>query len=140
MMKYAKEEGEASGGAGRPDGKTRKAENPRPPARGPQREKSADRGLRFMPKAGILPKTRAREEAYGLTVGLPRCQRCLSALTPEQLHDREPASRGAHHTSRHEDTQKAPRASEAGSKTFGSHLIQRTLPFAVARAHTSSDA
>lgn len=41
MEKYAKEAGEAPGGAGRPDGKPRKAENPGPPGSGPVKEEKS---------------------------------------------------------------------------------------------------
>lgn len=117
-------QGERGGRAGRLG--RRRTQDPR--ARGRQSDKS--RGSKINdsrprwesgPKAGPGKE----EQADRLTVGLPHRQRCLSLLTPEHLQGREPASRGAHHSSGHEDTQKAPGAPEAGSKTSRGHLILR---------------
>ena len=67
MEKYAKEAGEAPGGAGRLGETSTKAENPGPPGSGRQREKSrAYRELEFTPEVGIRPETWAREGRAGL--------------------------------------------------------------------------
>lgn len=104
----------------------RRTQDPR--ARGRQREKSRGSKITIHARGGNparKPGQGRKSKADRLTVGLPHRQRCLSALTPEHLQGREPASRGAHHSSGHEDTQEAPGAPEAGSKTSRGHLILR---------------
>lgn len=85
----------------------------------------AGRETRGQQGNGELPpdrhRGRGRESRPRLTFRLPRRQRSLGALTPEQLQGREPGSRGAHHSSGHEAAEKAPRATETGGKTSGSH-------------------
>ena len=128
MEKYAKEAGDSPGGAGRPGGKTRKAEKPGPPGSGTAKgEEPRVQNYDSRPRWESGPKAGPgkEEQADRLTVGVPHRQRCLSALTPDHLQGREPASRGAHHSPGHEDTQKAPGAPEAGSKTSRGHLTLR---------------
>lgn len=123
---------------GRPSLEAGEAENHRPGEGKEPRVQEYD----SRPRQEFRPQTGSGkgDPAHTLTFRLPHRQRCLSALTPEELQGREPGSRGAHYSACHEASQKLPGALQAGYKTFGSHLTRRTGLFSVAHAHTASDA
>lgn len=115
----------AASGKWRPSPEPGRAEH-----RGPEeRRQPRAEGFDSRPRQEAGPDTWSGKGAptRRLTFGrLPHRQRCLSALPPEERQGREPGSRGAHYRSCHEAAQKTAGASEAGCKTFGSHLTPGT--------------